>query len=93
MVPSRWSDKERNLYVSIGERKKSEHVLGYSVVSVGVQLFHHITSISSLCNKEETRQEELGSCSGSCDHHNVQQGDGSKPDGDAQESGNAAQTD
>lgn len=65
IVPASWSDTERKLYLDIGKRKKSEHVLGYSVVSVGVQLFHHITSLGK--DKQERLEAELDESSESCE--------------------------
>jgi hypothetical protein len=64
-VPESWSDTERKLYLDIGKRKKSEHVLGYSVVSVGVQLFHHITILEK--DKEKRREAGLDESSESCE--------------------------
>jgi hypothetical protein len=42
VVPN-WSEEDKDTFITIARRRKDEVALGYAVVSVGAQLFQHIS--------------------------------------------------
>ena len=78
MVPRHWTDVDRKLYISIGKRKKSEHVLAYAAVSIGAQLFHHITTLEN--DKQKRAVEELESADSDADDADADDADADDAD-------------
>ena len=53
-VPADWTDDQKRLYLKIAKRRKSEHCLAYTVISLGALLYYQTT----LASKEEAKEEE-----------------------------------
>jgi hypothetical protein len=70
VVPEKWTNSDRRLYLRIAKRKKSEHVLGYACIAVGAQLFCALTAHRSKNNKDAG----LSECADSDDVSSVEGG-------------------
>ena len=57
-VPEDWTDDQKRLYLKIAKRRKSEHCLGYTVISLGALLYYQTTLASKEEAKEEIKEEE-----------------------------------
>ena len=58
-VPSSWTESDRRLFIQIAKRKKSEHVLAFTAIAIGVQLFYATeVKLANIVDEEEEEDEE-----------------------------------
>lgn len=56
-IPVSWNAKDRHLYLELARKRQNEHVLGFSLVGIGAQLFLQAARIPP-----ERKEAEISSC-------------------------------